>query len=169
MRDDRFELEQLAGSAIASGGQILGLTDQAVVEHVILPYYRALPQAGRRHMVDVGAAYGGVAEVFLNDGWTADLLEPDPTCQGILQRLVPEHGPRLRIFPFSAAVHDPEAPPFHQTPPPGFSGPSASPFGVPVGATPAPTARLDSFLASHGVSRLDFLKIDTEGNDFVVL
>jgi FkbM family methyltransferase len=169
MRDDRFELEQLAGSAIASGGQILGLTDQAVVEHVILPYYRTLPQAGRRHMVDVGAAYGSVAEAFLNEGWTADLLEPDPTCQEILQRLAPAHGPRLRIFPFAAADQDHEAAPFQQNSTPGLSGLSASPFGVTVGAIPVRTVRLDGFFASHGVSRLDFLKIDTEGNDFVVL
>jgi FkbM family methyltransferase len=96
-------------------------------------------------------------------------LEPDPTCQGILQRLVPTHGPRLRIFPFAAADQDREAAPFQQNSTPGLSGLAASPFGATVGAIPVRTVRLDSFFASQGVSRLDFLKIDTEGNDFIVL
>jgi FkbM family methyltransferase len=169
MLDNRFEVEQLAVATIAAGGRILGLTDQAVAEYVVRNYFRALPQADRRHIVDVGAAYGSVAEVFLNDGWTADLLEPDPTCQHILQRLIATHGPRVRLFPFAAADQDCDSAPFQQNSTPGLSGLSASPFGATVGAIPVRTVRLDNFLASHGVSRVDFLKIDTEGNDFVVL
>jgi FkbM family methyltransferase len=169
MLDNRFDVEQLAGSAIAAGGRILGLTDQAVAEHVIRPYFRTLPPAGQRHIVDVGAAYGGVAEVFLNDGWTADLLEPDPTCQRILQRLIATHGARVRLFPFAAAGEDRDSAPFQQNSTPGLSGLAPSPFGTTTGAIPVRTVRLDGFLAAHGVSRVDFLKIDTEGNDFVVL
>jgi FkbM family methyltransferase len=169
MLDHRFEVEQLAGSAIAAGGRILGLSDQAVAEHVIRNYYRSLPQAGQRHIVDVGAAYGSVADVFLSDGWTADLLEPDPTCQNILQRLIAAHGSRVRLFPFAAADQDRESAPFQQNSTPGLSGLSPNPFGTTVSAIPVRTVRLDSFLVAHGVSRVDFLKIDTEGNDFVVL
>jgi FkbM family methyltransferase len=110
-----------------------------------------------------------VAEVFLNDGWTADLLEPDPTCQGILQRLIAAHGPRVRLFPFAAADQDRDSALFQQNSTPGLSGLSPNPFGATIGAIPVRTVRLDSFLSSHGVARLDFLKIDTEGNDFVVL
>jgi hypothetical protein len=32
-----------------------------------------------------------------------------------------------------------------------------------------PTARLDSLLARHGISQVDFLVIDTEGHDFEIL
>lgn len=169
MLDDRFELEQLAGSAIAAGGRILGLNDQAVSEHVIRNYYRTLPANGARHIVDVGAAYGSVAEIFLNEGWTADLLEPDPTCQRILQRLLAAHGARVRLFPFAAADQDRDSAPFQQNSTPGLSGLAPSPFGATVGAIPVRTVRLDSFLASQGITRVDFLKIDTEGNDFIVL
>jgi FkbM family methyltransferase len=169
MLDDRFEVEQLAGSAIAAGGSILGLNDHAVADHVIRAYYRTLPPAGTRHIVDVGAAYGSVAELFLQDGWTADLLEPDPTCQGILQRLLAAYGPRVRLFPFAAADQDRESAPFQQNSTPGLSGLSPNPFGATVGTVPVRTVRLDSFVAAHGISRVDFLKIDTEGNDFVVL
>jgi FkbM family methyltransferase len=169
MLDDRFELEQLAEPAIAAGGRILGLNDQAVVEHVIRNYYRTLPPDGTRHIVDVGAAYGSVAEVFLNDGWTAALLEPDPTCQRILQRLLAAHGPRVRLFPFAAADQDRDTAAFQQNSTPGLSGLSPSPFGATVAAIPVRTVRLDSFLASQNIERVDFLKIDTEGNDFIVL
>ncbi len=169
MLDNRFEVEQLAGLAIAAGGRILGLNDHAVADNVIRTYYRTLPQAGRRHIVDVGAAYGSVAELFLQDGWTADLLEPDPTCQRILQRLLAAYGSSVRLFPFAAADQDRDSAPFQQNSTPGLSGLSPNPFGATVGAIPVRTVRLDSFLLSHGVSRLDFLKIDTEGNDFVVL
>lgn len=169
MPNDRFEVEQLAAAAIAAGGRILGLNDHAVADNVIRNYYRTLPPAGPRHIVDVGAAYGSVAELFLQDGWTADLLEPDPTCQRILQRLLTAYGPRIHLFPFAAADQDRESAPFQQNSTPGLSGLSPNPFGATVGAIPVRTVRLDSFLVSQEVARVDFLKIDTEGNDFVVL
>lgn len=163
------EVERLASAAIATGGRILALNDQAVAETLIRRYYRTLPLAGTRHIVDVGAAYGSVAELFLRDDWTADLFEPDPNCQRILQRLLAAHGPRVRLFPFAAAAKDCESVPFQQNSTPGLSGLSSSPFGVTMGAIPVRTVRLDSFLISQNVSRVDFLKIDTEGNDFDVL
>lgn len=162
-------VRRLAESAIAAGGRILGLSDQAVADTVIRRYYRALPASGRRHLVDVGAAYGSVAELFLQDGWSADLFEPDPACRHILQRLLAAHGGRARLFPFAAAAEDRESVPFQRNSTLGLSGLSPSPFGTPLGTMPVRTVRLGSFLLSEGVSRVDFLKIDTEGNDFVVL
>src|SRR5437660_9785273 len=124
MADDierlRSEVEALATAAIAAGGRILGLNDHAVASTVIRHYFRTLPTAGQRHMLDVGAAYGSVAEVFLQDGWTADLLEPDPTCRQILQRLIAAYGARVRLFPFAAADQDREAVPFQQNSTPGL-------------------------------------------------
>ena len=154
------EVERLASAAIAGGGRILTLNDQAVAETLIRSYYRTLPLAGTRHIVDVGAAYGSVAELFLRDDWTADLFEPDPNCQRILQRLLAAHGPRVRLFPFAAAAKDCESVPFQQNSTPGLSGLSSSPFGVTMGAIPVRTVRLDRFLISQNVSRVDFLKID---------
>jgi FkbM family methyltransferase len=165
----RDEARNLAVAAIGLGGQILRLNDQKIVETVIRQYYRTLPATAARHLVDVGAAYGSVAEVFLQDGWTADLFEPDPACQRILQRLVSAYGARLRLFPFAADAQDRDLASFVQNATPGLSGLSPSPFGTTRGTFAVRTVRLDGFLASQGLSRVDFLKIDTEGNDFAVL
>jgi FkbM family methyltransferase len=164
------DLDRLAESAIAAGGRILGLNDQAVAENVVRRYYRALPDAGRRrHMVDVGAAYGSVAELFLQDGWTADLFEPDPACLSVLQRQVVAYGERVRLFPVAAAAEDQDCVEFQQNSTPGLSGLAPGPFGKTLGALSVRTVRLGSFLVSQDVSRVDFLKIDTEGSDFTVL
>jgi len=165
----RSEVEQLADATIAAGGRILGLSDQAVAETIIRDYFRTQPAAVGRHIVDVGAAFGSVAQVFLNDGWTAHLLEPDPVCQQILQRRFAAYGSRVRLFPFAAAGEDQESVPFQQNSTPGLSGLSPNPFGTTSGSIAVRTVRLDSFLVSLGVPRVDFLKIDTEGNDFVAL
>jgi FkbM family methyltransferase len=168
---DQFqdEVKSLAVAAIGAGGRILRLSDQNVVETVIRHYYLTLPAFAARHLVDVGAEYGKVAEVFLRDGWTADLFEPDPACQHSLQRLVAAYGSRVRLFPFAADAQDRESAPFVQNVTPGLSGLSPSPFGTTRSTFDVRTVRLDTFLVSKGLSRVDFLKIDTEGNDFAVL
>jgi FkbM family methyltransferase len=165
----RAELKKLVVTAIDRGGHILHLNDQNVVETVIRHYYRTLPAFTPRHLVDVGAAFGNVAEVFLKDGWTADLFEPDPTCQQGLQRLVAAYGSRVRLFPFAADAQDRDSVTFVQNVTPGLSGLSPSPFGTTRGTFDVRAVRLDTFLVSKGLSRVDFLKIDTEGNDFAVL
>ncbi len=165
----RTEAERLADATIASGGRLLGLSDLAVVATIIRQYFNALPIAGRRHLVDVGAAYGSVAEVFLKDGWTADLFEPDPNCQRMLARLTADYGTSVRLFPYAVADQDREGVPFHQNVTAGLSGLAPSPFGVTVQALAVRTVRLDNFLDANKIARVDLLKIDTEGNDFVVL
>ncbi len=174
MADDadrlRAELQRVATDAIAARGRILGLSDQAVIERIIRPYFRALPLPGAAwHLVDVGAAYGNVAAVFLSDGWTADLLEPDPACQRLLQPLLAGYGDRVRLSPFAAAGEDRDAVRFEQNTLPGLSSLVASPYGSSAGAITVRSVRLDSWLAAAGVARVDFLKIDTEGSDLVVL
>lgn len=164
------EVGRLARAAIGTGGRILGLNDEAVADAVVRRYFQTLPAAaGPRHMVDVGAAYGSVAELFLEDGWSADLFEPDPACRRVLQRLVPAHRGSIRIFPYAVASEDLEAAAFRQNSTPGLSGLAASPFGSALATLSVRTVRLGSFLRSQSVARVDFLKIDTEGNDFAVL
>jgi FkbM family methyltransferase len=140
-----------------------------VADAVVRRYFRSLPASGNRHMVDVGAAYGSVAELFLEDGWTADLFEPDPACRHVLQRLAPAYGARARIFPYAVASEDVEAASFQQNATPGLSGFATSPFGSALAMLSVRAVRLDGFLRSQSVARVDFLKIDTEGSDFDVL
>src|SRR5262249_34568214 len=49
------------------------------------------------------------------------------------------------------------------------SGLAASPFGSTIATLRVRAVRLGSFLLSQNVARVDFLKVDTEGNDFAVL
>src|SRR5271170_2756985 len=164
----RSEADRLAAATIAQGGRILGLNDQAVVETVVRMYFRTLPAAGTRHVVDVGAAYGYIAETFLKQGWTADLLEPDPDWQATLKRLT-AYGSRMRLFPFAAADRDEDSVTFHLNKTPGLAGLAPSPLGGTTRTVAVRAVRLDSFVAEQNIGAIDFLKIDTEGNDFAVL
>jgi len=86
-----------------------------------------------------------------------------------LYRLALLYGTRVRLFPFAVADQDRESVPFHLNATPGLSGLVPSPFGVTTATRPVRTVRIDSFLAANNVVRVDFLKIDTEVNDFAVL
>ena len=164
----RSEADRLAAATIAQGGRILGLNDQAVVETVVRMYFRTLPAAGTRHVVDVGAAYGYIAETFLKQGWTADLLEPDPDWQATLKRLT-AYGSRMRLFPFAAADRDEDSVTFHLNKTPGLAGLAPSPLGGTTRTVAVRAVRLDSFVAEQNIGAIDFLKIDTEGHDLQVL
>jgi FkbM family methyltransferase len=165
----RSEAERLAAASIARGGHLPGLNDQAVVETVVRQYFRTLPAAGTRHVIDVGAAFAGIAEVFLKDGWSADLLEPNPSWQQALQRVRTTHGPRVRLFSVAGAAENRDGVPFHVNATPGLAGLAPSPLGGTSGTVAVRTVRLDSFIAENKIPAVDFLKIDTEGNDFIVL
>ena len=165
----RADLQRHVDAAIQSGGRIAGLTDQAVAETIIRDYFRAQAAAGPRHMVDVGAAYGAIADVFLRDGWTADLFEPDPACGAQLERLLAKHAPRARLFAHAVARNACASANFHQNTIAGLSGLTRSPFGGARAEIQVSAVRLGEFLDSLGVRTVDFLKIDTEGTDFEVL
>jgi FkbM family methyltransferase len=160
-------LQRDIDAVVLAGGRVHGLTDQAIAETVLRDYFRAQPQP--RHLVDVGAAYGSIAGIFLADGWTADLFEPDPACTAALGRLVAKYGPRLRLFPLAVAREAQASAVFHQNAVAGLSGLQPSPFGSPRAAIRVETVRLGDFLAARGVRAVDLLKIDTEGSDFDVL
>ncbi|MGB8166413.1 MAG: FkbM family methyltransferase [Chthoniobacteraceae bacterium] len=163
-------VQLLADSAITGSPRLAGLTDQAVVERLIVPYFRSLPpQAMSRHVVDVGGAYGSVAAVFLQEGWTADIFEPDPACSGILEGITASFPGRCRLFPFAAGTANRDAVAFQQNSVTGLSGFDGSPFGQHQNVLSVRCVRLGEFLVSHGVTRVDLLKIDTEGSDFDVL
>lgn len=165
----RLDLQRRSDAAIRNGGRILTLTDQGVVETIIRQYFRSQQPPMPRHIVDVGAAYGTVAEVFLRDGWSADLFEPDPACRQRLQPLLVKYAPRARLFPYAVSGSDSDTVTFHQNAIAGLSGLARSPFGSARAEIPVRAVRLDSFLSAIGVSAVDLLKIDTEGTDFDVL
>jgi FkbM family methyltransferase len=156
-------------TAIRSGGRIVNMTDQVVVETVIRDYFRAQAASKKHHLVDVGACHGTVAAVFLQDGWSADLFEPDPDCRRQLQSLATQFGARARIFPYAVSDRNQAGATFHKNSIAGLSGLAPSPFGSADAELAVRTVRLDDFLAANAVPAIDFLKIDTEGNDFEAL
>ena len=163
-------VQAIADFAILQSPRLTELTDQAVVEHLIVPYFRSQPpRSTPGHVVDVGAAYGSVARVFLQGGWSADIFEPDPACREILSRLSSGFPGRCRFFPFAAGDENQDAVVFHQNATAGLSGFAKSPFGADREVLQVRCVRLGEFLVSAGVTRVDFLKIDTEGSDFNVL
>ncbi len=166
----RAQVQQQADTALTRGGRLAGLTDQHVADTLIRDYFHTLPdRSGTPHLIDVGAAYGSVAEVFLQDGWTADMFEPDPACQRVLARLPTTYPGKCRLFPMAAGARNIDSAAFHLNTIPGLSGLTTSPFGADRDVLSVRCVRLADFLPTQHVQRVDFLKIDTEGTDFHVL
>jgi len=148
-----------------------GLTDSALIRMLILPCFRnsGAAASGRLHMVDVGACYGEIVRPFLEEGWSADLFEPDPECMSRVRR-------NLRSFRHSVRFHAKAVGPekrenvtFFKAECDGLSGLSESPYGKTGQRISVPSVRLDGYLSKLGVDRVDMLKIDTEGWDIEVL
>jgi FkbM family methyltransferase len=156
-------------SPLEPSSRLALLTDQAIVELIIKPYFDFVHPDLPMRMVDVGAAYGSVASVFFDAGWRIDAFEPDPTCRKILEGRFPIDSATIRIWPFAVDSVDRSSHSFVQNSIPGLSGLDSSPFGSDQKTLEIKTVRLDTFFRAHGIDKVDFLKIDTEGNDIDVL
>jgi FkbM family methyltransferase len=165
----RGQAQAMADAAIASGSALTGLTDQYVTELLIRRYFQTLKDDSPRRLVDVGAAYGSVADVFLRDGWSVEMFEPDPACQQVLQRLLAAYPRRCRLHPYAVADRNEDSVNFQQNATPGLSGLSVSPFGQTTRSISVRCVKLADVLPEMQVQKVDFLKIDTEGHDFEVL
>jgi FkbM family methyltransferase len=146
-----------------------GLNDLELVRLLVVPYFQSLADEGRtRHMIDVGACVGNMAEPFLHMGWKAELFEPDPACQGSLAALVGRFGGRAAVH--QAVISSSEVPSatFYQSAT-GLSGLSPSPYGETASSFSVPSLRLREFVKTRGLHGLDFLKVDAEGWDFDAL
>lgn len=153
-----------------------GLRDDQLMQVMIAGYFANkpdnttgyMPKYMPKYMIDVGACLGAMAAPLLAQGWQADLFEPDPNCAGTLNKLRLTHHGQVNIY---AAVISPvhqEMIDFHQSDT-GLSGLGASPYGHADRVIQVPSIRLDRFLIEQNRQKLDFLKIDAEGFDFVAL
>jgi FkbM family methyltransferase len=119
-------------------------------------------------LVDVGAANGAVTTTFLEMGWSVVAYEPDPANRKQFERHVGSD-PRVQLSP--AAVSDKPAQSvtfFTSSVSAGVSTLSA------FHESHEPTAKVDVVtlaedLPARGVQHVEFLKIDAEGFDFLVL
>lgn len=118
-------------------------------------------------IVDVGAHHGESFQAYLEMGWKVYAFEPDPINRARLKELIPVE--RIRLFDCAVGDREAESVPFFASDEStGISGLSAFRDTHRNVATVRLTT-LDRVLADEGVSRVDFLKIDTEGHDLFVL
>ena len=119
-------------------------------------------------LVDVGAHFGTVTSQFLDLGWSVVAYEPDPANRKQFERLV---GANDRVQLSTAAVSDEPAESI-----PLFSSPIST--GVSTlaafhesheSAVNVRVVTLAADLHERGIKRVEFLKIDVEGFDYLAL
>jgi FkbM family methyltransferase len=122
-----------------------------------------------RILFDVGAHYGISMLKFARSGWKVYCFEPDDRNRTVLEKTILEHGLK-NVVVDGRAVSD--------------SGSKAKFYSSEIStgisslirfhsshkeAKDVETITLSSFCSSNNISHIDFLKIDTEGNDLKVI
>jgi FkbM family methyltransferase len=164
----RQALQRLADSVVGTNFELNQLTDIGLVTALIEPFFRSLP-GNHRHLVDVGACYGSMAQPLLERGWTADLFEPDPDARAILKRNLGGRARQCRIHAVAVNNTTDTEVVFHKSRTNGCSGLGDSPFAPTSATMKVPCTSLARCYVELGITAVDFLKIDAEGFDFDVL
>jgi len=119
-------------------------------------------------MIDVGAHFGGSAEWFANQGWKIFAFEPDSENRQILESRFQDFD-QVQIDQRAVSDRTENGVPFYVSEEStGISG--LSPFSAghkEVGAVAVTS--LSDVCQEQGIDHVDFLKIDTEGYDLMVL
>ena len=119
-------------------------------------------------MVDVGAHHGWSAHRFLTRGWKIIAFEPDAANRRHLQDNFGSH-PMMTVDPRAVADQPAEAQPFYTSDQStGISSLKAF-HGTHRQTATVPVTSLRDAVEEYGLSRIDFLKIDTEGYNLPVL
>lgn len=125
----------------------------------------------RKHpglMIDVGACYGGSLEWFAKHDWYIHAFEPDPANREILLGLT-RRWPRVSVDPRAVADQCDQGVAFFSSDvSAGISGLSSFHPSHRESAR-VETTTLARYLEDQRISKVDFLKIDTEGFDLKVL
>jgi FkbM family methyltransferase len=119
-------------------------------------------------MIDVGAHHGSAFRPFLRRGWKVHAFEPDKINRGHLLENFPE-APNLDVVPQAVSDQAAEGVPFFASQQStGISGLSAfHPSHTEVDTVE--TTTLTAYCRSANITSVEFLKIDTEGFDLMVL
>lgn len=119
-------------------------------------------------MIDVGACRGDTLLPFAQLGWDIFAFEPDPANRALLLGRIDGRA-NIQVYNDAVTQTDGEVLTFYGSPESiGIS--SLSPFTDghrPVAQVT--TTRLDTFIASKNIRKVDYLKIDTEGHDLFAL
>ncbi|MFH0908145.1 MAG: FkbM family methyltransferase [bacterium] len=125
---------------------------------------------GRRTgiMLDVGAAHGSCHQMYAGDGWTVHAFEPDPRTADELSRRDAQQ-PSVHVECCAVSDMSSRRVPFYRSPvSPGLT--SLTPFTTEHElAGYVATVTLAEFARERGITTVDFLKIDAEGFDLMVL
>lgn len=119
-------------------------------------------------MMDVGAHHGGALEPFAVDGWSVHAFEPDPSNRARLESRWDRH-PAVRIDARALSDLPAESAPFYRSPvSSGIS--SLTPFhATHERAASVAVTTVREYVKQAALERVDFLKIDAEGNDLRIL
>ena len=148
---------------------LAALTDVAIVQCLLAPFFQSCASDAPMCMLDVGACFGQMAEPFLAAGWEVHLFEPDPESRVILEKNVAPFVTHARIVPMAVSNFASATVSFHKSRTRGLSGLDPSPYGETAEVIQVPTVRLADYCRNQGITKVGFLKIDAEGHDFEVL
>lgn len=122
----------------------------------------------RGTMIDVGGHYGGSCERFARNGWTVFVFEPDPDNRKVLRKTCSKY-PSVIVDSRAVTDVDDEYLNFYASAvSTGISGLSAFHKTHQV-VTKVRTVTLGRIISEQEISKIDFLKVDTEGFDMFVL
>ncbi len=125
-------------------------------------------QKEKGFMIDVGAHHGYASSPFLDKGWGVIGYEPDPNNRKILQQRLGDH-PRLKIIQDAVSDVAGETVSFYASDEStGVSGLSGFTEKHKI-ICEVKTTTLTDQIRENNISTIDFLKIDTEGFDLMVL
>jgi len=119
-------------------------------------------------MIDVGAGLGSALEPFAKQGWHCYAFEPNPTNRIFLTSFARRY-PNVKIDNRAVSSESQQNVIFY-TSVDSYGAGSLIPFlKSHKFAAKVNTVSLKDYFAEQGISRVNFLKIDTEGFDFPVL
>jgi FkbM family methyltransferase len=122
---------------------------------------------GDRVMLDVGASRGSAFKHFVRSGWRVIAFEPDPKTRSALRSRW-GHAAKLTIEDVAISNKQGLREFFHNDAYPGMSGFHAYEAAhQSIGEVRMTT--LAAYCEQHRIDHVDFLKVDTEGEDIAVL
>ena len=134
---------------------------------LVLAWFSEIPDRTRT-MLDVGAHRGTSTRPFAEQGWRVHAFEPDPKNRALFERDLTKYS-NVTVDPRAVSNVDGH----HVT---LYTSEESSGITSLVAFTDghAPTVtvetiRLDTFISEESISKIDFLKMDTEGFDLMVL
>jgi len=137
-------------------------------ENVIIDLFRLTPSSNPVPiMIDIGACQGRVFHKFAREGWWIHAFEPNPP---FFKALAKKYTHRKIVLNDTAVsdVEGAEVPFYTSEESHGISSLQAFRPTHEVTAH-VKTVRLDNYLFNKRIKRIEFLKIDTEGYDLMVL